>query len=182
MPFDTEHVNCRFAAIDVRQMEHDDAEIPLVEITLEINPLTASLAAELDGEVKAMLFSRADEEIKSKVRRVVFDLPIRPQSIAVRSAPDQGEASYVIDEAKVTHVVVTRTKKSSAWTLRLKVLCSPSSADQLQQIVESYLKAKFCTFANATPGLFDEVEKDERKKKAPVVRGQRVSDVEAVAH
>jgi hypothetical protein len=182
MPFDTEHINFRIAKIDHRQMEKDDEEIGLVEMLLELNPFTAALAGELDDYVKSMLFTRTDGEVRSKLRRVVFDLPIKPQSIAFRMAPDQGKASFTIDEAKVSSIAVARSKKSSAWTLKLRIVFAPESPQQLHQAVECYLKSRYLTFAQATPGLFDEAEKEERKRKAPPVKGQTVSDDGATTH
>lgn len=179
--FNSENVSVRFNRIEHQTMKKDDAGISLVAIQFELNPLTHQLANELDGFVRGMLFTRTDAEVAAKLRRASFELPIRPQSIAVRMAPDQGDASFVIDEAKITNIAARRGKKSAAWTLVFTATCAPESEHQLAQIVDCYTKSRFITMANAVPGLFDEEEKAERKKRAAPVRGQTVS-AEATAH
>lgn len=161
--FDTENVAVRIAKLEHRQMEKGEKEIQLVDITGEIHPFPKSLAAELDDFVEATLFTTRDEELRAKLKGVSFALPIVPQAIAVRAAPDQGEASYVIDEAKIVSIKARRSKKSSAWRLAVVLRCSPVSEHQLAQIVDGYLKTRYLTFTNAVPSLFDDVEKQARR-------------------
>jgi hypothetical protein len=173
MPFDTEHVPVRFADIKHRKMDKDDQEISLVEITFEMSPFTKERAKELDDFVRRTLFTQTDAEVTQKLGGANFRLAIRPQSIAVRMAPDQGQASFVIDEAKVGTFHARRSKKSSAWRMVFTVTCAPANEHQLAQIVECYLKSRYLTFANAEPGLFDEMDRDERKKKAKDMPSRR---------
>lgn len=162
MPFESQ-IAVRVAEIRHRQMEHEDKEIQLTEITFEIHPLSPELAGELDDFVKRTLYTMKDAEVTSKLTGASFNLGIRPQEIAVRMAPDQGKASFVIEEAKIGTFHARRSKKSSAWRLVFTATCAPSSEHQLSQIVDSYLKSRFLQFANATAGLFDEIEQEERK-------------------
>jgi hypothetical protein len=162
--FDRNNVPVRIADIAHRQMEHDEKEIALVELQLEINPLTRELVKELDDFVRRTLFTATDAEVTSKLKGASFQLPIRPQAIVVRMAPDQGEESFTIDEAKVGVLHARRSKKSPTWRLVFTVTCSPASEHQLSQIVDAYLKTRYLTFANASPGLFDEEEKEARRQ------------------
>ena len=161
--FDKENLPVRFANLQHRQMTKDDQEIPLVEIQLEIDPFTKDLAKELDDFVRRMLFTATDAEVTSKLKGAAFNLAIRPQAIAIRMAPDQKDASFVIDEAKIGVLHAKRSKKSPTWRLVFTATCAPPSEHQLAQIVDSYLKMRYATFANAVAGLFDEEEKQERK-------------------
>lgn len=137
-------------------MERDDAEIALVKISCEINPLTAERAQELHDFVRGTLFTRSGAEVNSLLSGAKFALAIPPQAVAVRMAPDQKKASFNIDEAKVSDIHAKRSKKSSAWTLGFTLTCAPASEHQLAQIMEAYCKTKYLTFAPAEPGLFDE--------------------------
>lgn len=163
--FDTENVAVRVADISHRQMEKDDAEIALVDLKCEINPLTPKLAAELDDFVRRTLYTQTDAEVTSKLKSASFTLPILPQEIVFRSAPDQQKDTFTIAEAKITSIKATRGKKSTAWTLVFVATCSPVSDKQLGQIVDCYLKMRYLTFANAVATLFDEAEKKARKSR-----------------
>jgi len=168
--FDRDNVNLRFMNIAPRVIEKDEKEIPLVEITCEINPFTKELAGELDEFVKSSLFTRTDAEVNSKLAGVTFRLPIMPQSIVVRMAPDQKKESFTIDEAKIGELHARRTKRSAMWKLVFSVTCSPVSEHQLSQIFDAYRKGRFLTFANASPDLFQEEDKERKKgrRSAPV--------------
>lgn len=164
--FDREHVPVRFADIKHRTMKKDDAEIGLVEITLEISPFTKELAKELDDYVRRTLFTATDAEVTSKLGGANFRLGIPAQQIAVRMSADQGDASFVIDEAKIGIFHARRSKKTSTWRLVFTATCSPLNEHQLAQIVDCYTKSRFITTGNAEPGLFDEEEKADRRRKA----------------
>jgi hypothetical protein len=165
--FDKENVPVRFADINHRTMNTEDGkEVGLVEITLEISPFLPPLAKELDDFVRRTLFTASDAEVTSKLGGAKFRLGIPAQQIAVRMAPDQGEASFVIDEAKIGDFHARRSKKSSTWRLVFTVTCAPESEHQLAQIVECYLKSRYITTGNAVPGLFDEEQKAGRRKRA----------------
>lgn len=161
--FDRENINLRFTNIAPRVMDKDEKEIALVEITCEINPLSRELAGELDEFVKSSLFTRTDSEANSKLAGVTFHLPIQPQQVVVRMAADQGKASFVIDEAKVGDLHARRGKTTSTWKLVFSLTCSPVSDKQLAQIFDCYRKARFLTFADASPDLFAEVSKEEKQ-------------------
>lgn len=161
--FDTERLPIRFANIQHRTMERGEKEIALVEITLEINPLKPELAQELDGYVRSTLFTRSDAAVTPKLAGARFNLSPLPQEILVRMAPDQTDESFLIREAKIGEFSARRSKKSSAWRLVFTATCNPTSEHHLAQIVDSYLKTRYCTFANAQADLFSEKGQEERK-------------------
>lgn len=163
--FVTEHVPVRIANLAHRQMEHDQKEVALVDITCEINPLTPKLAAELDDFVRATLYTRTDSEVTSKLKSASFTLPLLPQAITFRNAPDQVKESFTLLETKITSIKAKRGKKSTAWTLVFVATCSPASDKQLGQIVDGYLKTRYLSFENATATLFDETEKEQRRSR-----------------
>jgi hypothetical protein len=177
--FDTENVALRVADINHRTMEHDEKEIGLVEMVFEMNPLTPALAGELDEYMKSMLFQRKDAEVTSKLGGATFRLGILPQEIVVKMAPDQSKGSFTIDEAKIGSFTASRSKKSTAWTLKFTATFHPRSKDELASVVDCYLKTRFCTFADASPDLFSEVGK-EREKTAKAVRAS--DGASAAAH
>ena len=136
-------------------MDKDDAEIPLVEMTCEINPFTAELATDLHDFVKRTLYTAAGVEVNSLLGSASFALEVRPQTIDMRMAPDQKKESFTIDEAKVEGIRAKRSKKSTAWTLEFKIICSPANEHQLMQIASSYLKTRYITMRDAEACLFD---------------------------
>lgn len=170
--FDREHVPVRFANLLPRQMEKDDKEVGLLELQLEINPFTAPMAGELDDFVKRTLFTASSTEVTPKLGGASFRLGLLPQEIAVRAAPDQKQASFVILEAKIGTLKAKRSKKSSAWTLTFTATCAPQTKDQLAQLMECYLKTRYLTFADATPDLFSEIGKAERKARRAAAGGE----------
>lgn len=165
-------VGVRIANVAPELMEKDDAEIALVRLSCEINPLTPDLASELHDFVRGTLYTMSGAEVNGLLGGASFALAIPPQSIAVRMAPDQKKPSFKIDEAKIGGIHAKRSKKSSAWTLGFTVTCAPASEHQLAQIMECYTRTKYLTFAPAEPGLFDET---------PEVKGRGISEAEAAA-
>lgn len=154
--FKRSNVGVRIAKIHTEQMEKDEEAITLVVLSCEINPLTPELAQELHDFVRGTLYTMTGAEVNSLLARASFNLFIPPQAIACRMAPDQKKDSYTISEAKIGSIHAKRSKKSTAWTLRFTITCSPASATQLHQIVSSYLTTKYMTFTPAVAGLFDE--------------------------
>lgn len=155
-------VGVRVSHITVNQLEQEDHEVPLVVMTCEVSPFTAARAGEMHDKVKRILYTARDAAVDSLIKSVSFDLEFS-QSIEVRMAPDQAEPSFTIEEAKINGIRAKRSKKSSAWTLEFKVICSPQSEHQLAQIAESYLKTKYFTFSEAEPDLFSESRAAEAK-------------------
>jgi hypothetical protein len=177
----TEYVHLRFNKIEHLKMEKDEKEVPLVQITLELNPLTPALAQDLSDFMRASLYTRTDAEVNSQLHGAIFNLGERPQEIVVRMAHDQGKASFTIKEAKVGHFHAKRSKKSPTWRLQFKVTCSPSSEHELAQIVDCYTKQRVCTFADAHPYLFAEVGKEEEKTRKAASRANGAT-AEATTH
>lgn len=170
--FDTERVPVRFADLSPRQMEKDDKEIGLLELQLEINPFTAAMAGELHDFVKRTLFTASATEVTSLLGGATFRLGLLPQEIAVRAAPDQVKASFVILEAKIGPFKAKRSKKSSAWTASFIATCAPQTKDQLAQLMDCYLKTRYLTFADATPDLFSEIGKEEKRARRAAAGGE----------
>lgn len=166
--FTRPNVAVRIAAVNHRQMEKDEAEIALVELSCEINPLSAELAGDLHDFVRGTLYTRTGAEVNSLLGGASFNLSLRPQMVVVRMAPDQKKDSFTIDEAKVSDVKAKRSKKSAAWTLAFKVTCAPVSEHQLAQLVEGYLKSRYLTFEDAEPSLFEEEETATSRRVSPV--------------
>lgn len=169
----TGSVNLRFNKIEHLGMEKDDAEIDLVKVSLELNPLTTSVCADLSPFMRSMLFTKTDAEVTPQLHAATFNLSELPQVIDVRMAPDQDEPSFTINEAKIGHFKARRSKKSSAWRLLFEVTFAPASAKQLAQIVACRAKQRYCTFEDASPDLFSETGK-EREQTAKAERKQGI--------
>jgi hypothetical protein len=173
-------VSVRVANISHEQMEKDEAEIQLVKLTCEINPLTPELASEVHDFVRGTLFTISGAEVNSLLSTASFSIFVPPQAIAFRSGPDTKKPAFTIDEAKVTGIKAKRSKKSSAWTLEFAVTCSPASEHQLAQICDSYLKSRYLSFSPAEPGLFDETpEVKGRGKSAAETDAEAEAEAEA---
>lgn len=154
--FSKSNVPVQIRNIAHRQMEHDEQEIALVELTCEVSPFSAELAGDLHDFVKRTLYTAAGVEVNDLLAAAKFNLAIRPQAVAVRMAPDQKKDSFTIGEAKVDGIKAKRSKKSSAWVLEFNLTCAPASEHQLAQIENCHLKSRFITFENAVATLFDE--------------------------
>jgi hypothetical protein len=170
--FTRDRVAVRIANIVPELMEKDDAEISLLKITCEINPLTPELAAEIHDFVRATLFTMSGAEVNSLLSSAAFALAVPPQCVAFRMAPDVKKPSFTIEEAKIGGFKARRSKKSSAWTWTFTITCSPASDHQLGQIMECYTRSRYITLAPATPGLFDETP-------APASRGLTQTEMDA---
>jgi hypothetical protein len=170
--FKRTNVPVRVANIVPELMEKDDAEVPLVKLSCEVNPLSPELAQEIHDIVRSTLFTMSGAEVNSLVSGASFALAMPPQAIQFRSAPDSKKPAFTIDEAKVADFRAKRSKKSSAWTWTFTITCSPASDHQLAQLMESYTRTKYLTFAPAKPGLFDE---------APTVTSRGLTEPEAEA-
>lgn len=179
--FKTPHVAARISNIVVRQMEKDDAEIPLVELTCEVSPFTATLAGDLHDFVKRTLYTAAGVEVNSLLGSAAFNIEVRPQAVEFRMAPDQDDESFTLAEVKISGIKAKRTKLSTAWILEFKLTASPASANQLQQIVEAYLKTKYLSFENAAACLFD-TEVDETPRVVKPRRGAAAAGESAATH
>lgn len=164
--FSKDNVCVRIANIAHRQLEQDEKEIPLVELTCEISPFTPELAGDLHDFIKRTLYTAQNVEVNDLLGGAKFNLAIRPQIIKVKMAPDQTKDSFTIAEAKIDSIKAKRSKKSPAWTLEFHVTCSPASEHQLSQIVDGYLKARYLSFDDAEACLFDQ-EVDETPRLAP---------------
>lgn len=154
--FTRSNIAVRVANVAHNQMEQDESEVQLTILTCEIAPLTPELAGDLHDFVKRTLYTAAGVEVNALLGTAAFTLAIPPQAVAVRMAPDQTKASFVIQEAKIDAIKAKRSKKSTAWTLEFRLTCSPASDKQLAQLVEAYLKTKYLTFEDAVPSLFDD--------------------------
>jgi hypothetical protein len=164
--FTRDFVGVRVANIHHEQMDQDEKEIPLVVLACEINPFTPALAGELHDFVKRTLYTAAGAEVNSLLAGCKFNLELRPQEVQFRMATDQGKPSFTLAECKVGNIHAKRSKKSTAWTLGFSLTCSPASDKQLGQIVESYLKTKYRSFADAQATLFEDPETTKRRQRA----------------
>lgn len=177
----TERVPLRFNRIEHLQMQKDEKEIGLVQITLELNPLTPALAKDLSEFMRSMLFTRTDAVVNQQLRAADFNLSALPQEIVVRMATDQGKASFTIKEAKIGPFKARRSAGSTEWRLVFTATCMPASEHQLAQIVDCYRKQRVCTFADASPDLFSEVGKEEAKTRRAAAASTAAAE-SATAH
>jgi len=171
-----ENVPMRIAAVAHRQMERDEKEIGLVELKLEINPFTPKLASDMHDDVRRMLFTANEAEVRSLLGGASYYLPIGPQEVIMRMAPDQGKPTLSIDEAKIGQLHMRRSKKATTWRCVFTLTFHPQSKDQLAQAVDAYLKTRYVTMADAQPDLFAEAEKRSRAG-----RSAGVADASAAA-
>jgi len=163
--FDSELIPMRVAKIQHLKMEKDDAEFSLIELTLEINPFTPKLATELDDFVRRTLFTQTDAEVTAKLGGAVFRLSPRVQEMVVKAAPDQGKASFSIAEVKIWNVHAKRSQKTSTWRIVFTATFSPASIQQQAAVIDSHLKTRYFTFADAEADLFSEpTEKPKRTR------------------
>lgn len=173
----SEYVGARIEKIEHLGMERDDTEIDLVKMTVEISPLTAAKAKDLSDFMRTMLYTRQDAAVTPQLHAASFNLSQPPQEIAVRMAPDQGEASFILSEAKVGIFHARRSKKSTDWRLVFTLTFQPASDHQLAQVVECRAKTRYFTFADAQPDLFS----DSTKKRTKAVRAEKAQGIGSAA-
>lgn len=164
--FKTAHLPVRIANVTHQQMEKDETEIPLTILSCEISPFPAGLAGELHDFVRGTLYTRTGAEVNSLLAGCSFSLELRPQEVEMRLAHDQGKPTLVLPEAKVGNFRASRTKKSSAWTLHFTITCSPTSAKQLHELVDTYCKTRFMCFTDSEGTLFDEPTEEQKTRRA----------------
>lgn len=182
MPFDKETcIPMRIDKVEHQTMTKDDAEIGLVKMTFLVSPLTRELADDLSAFMRRTLFTATDAEVNPQLKAAQFDLGVKPQLIEVRSAPDQDDPTFTIEEAKIGTLVASRSKKAAGWRLRFSATFSPRSEHQLAQVVDSYTKTRYCTFENAVADLFSESKQTERKARRQAAQAEAAA-VGATAH
>lgn len=178
--FDRNNVAIRITNIGPATLERDDAELTLLRIDCEVSPLTAELAAEIDSELRSMLFARGDGNQKRKVRGVSFDrreLGIKTQVVEMRMAPDQALDSFTLAEAEVSDTLKAKRAKEGPWTLTFSLTAQPASEHQSAQILESFGKTRYCNFEARQPDLFS----PSTKKRADAVRAERAQGINPAA-
>lgn len=171
--FDRNRIPLKVTNITPQKMEHEEKDLTLLKIDCEIEPFTPELAADLDADVRQTLYTRQDAAIKTKVTSIGWDLGIPPQMVDLRLAPDQEEPSFTLDEAKVSNVKTKRSGKSTAWRLTFSLTVFPTSAQQMNQIIESYTKVRYTDWEVAHPDLFS----DSTKKRTKAVRAERAQGI-----
>lgn len=69
----------------------------------------------------------------------------------------------VIAEAKVTKFRVRKPKDGLQWVLVFRVIFTEVSGQDLLALKEALFEQRFLSFENATAGLFDQADAEERK-------------------
>lgn len=162
MPFDTERLGMRVDSVSVNKFNSDGEEVQTLKVSLVVSPLTRELADDLSAFMRRTLFTANDAAVNQQLTRAQFDICHIPQEIEVRMAPDQDEPSFVIGEAKVGPLKVSRGLRSTGWDLRFDIEFAPESEHQLAQVCDSHAKMRFLSFSNAEADLFSESKKVER--------------------
>lgn len=171
--FDRPNVALRINKVSGKPMEHDETDLTLLQLDCVIEPLSADLAAELDTDVRARLFSRTDANVNKKISAIDWharELGISTQVVQMRMAPDQNLDSFTLAEAEVSRKL--KTKQSSdgkTWRLSFSLSVHPASEHQAAQILESLGKVRYCSFEARQPDLFG----PSQKKRTVAVRAEK---------
>lgn len=143
--------------------------------------LTPELAAELDSDVRARLFSRADANLNDKIASIDWNttkLGIKTQIVQMRMAPDQNLESFTLAEAAVGKKIKTnQNSDGKSWRCRFTLTVHPASEHQSAQILESFGKVRYCAFEDRQPDLFSL----STEKRTKAVRAERAQGIGAGA-
>jgi hypothetical protein len=175
--FDLDTVGCYLDAIDHRlEKTKDGTETKVIDLTLRVQPLTPELAAALDPDVRALLFTLGDARPKPKIKAVQFALTIPRQSLTVHRLPEL-DGSIVFSDCEIGDVRARTEKGVDGLALIFYAAYGPASPRDLEYVCDWHTQQRFVTFHPQAPTLdfagADAPEDDAPP--APPRRGRRGS-------
>lgn len=139
--FETPNVEATMTAFAGAIVEGEDGEKRELRTTFTIVPLTAELAAEIDGSVERHCF---DGELpRQEIKAVEFALALGVQNVDIRFAPDLGGVR--LSPASVSAVKVKAEKKTGDLILSFVLACDVVDCSNLVTLTEALGARVFLT-------------------------------------
>jgi hypothetical protein len=170
--FDEDHVGCYLAAIRHRlEKKKDGDEVKMIDLALRVQPFTPALAAALDPDVRALLFTMTDATPKPKLAAVHLALTVPRQQLSIRLLPELAE-QLVLCDCDISRVRVRAEKGVDGFGLVFVVSYGPPSARELAYVCDWHTQQRFLTFQPQQPALALEVDAP-RESPPKLRRGRR---------
>lgn len=151
--FDDDKVGCYLDDIGHRVEKTDGKEIKMVDLTLRVQPLTAELAAALDPDVRALLFTMGDAMPKSKLAAIHFNLPAENQDLTVQLIPESDEGAIHILDVEISKPRARVEKGVDGFGFVFYASFGPVGRDELEYLVGWHTQQRFITFHPHEPAL-----------------------------
>jgi hypothetical protein len=152
--FDDDHVGCYLDDIGHRvEKTKDGKEIRMVDLTLRVQPFTVALAAALDADVRALLFTMGEALPKDKIKAIHFALTVPRQAVSVRLLPDADDGALLLSDAEISGVRARLEKGVDGYALIFYVSVGPIGARDLEYFVGWHTLQRFVTFHPQEPVL-----------------------------
>jgi hypothetical protein len=171
--FDDDKVGCYLDDIGHRvEKTKDGKELRMVDLTLRVQPLTVELAASLDPDVRALLFTMSDAMPKEKLKAIHFRLPVPRQALTVFSLPHDDVGLILIPDVEITDPRARTEKGVDGFGLVFYASFGPVGTRELELICAWHTEQRFVSFHPQEPAL-DFAGKSEPETPEPARRVPR---------
>jgi hypothetical protein len=160
--FDDDKIGCYLDAIGHRvEKTKNGDDLKVVDLTLRVQPFTASTAVSVDPDVRALLFAMTDGEPKPLIKAVELALPIPNQRLTVYAAPDMTEASAILHDVEITRPRARTEKDVDGFGFVFYASVGPVDGDTLEYLQRWHTEQRFVTFEQQQPALNFDPPADE---------------------
>jgi hypothetical protein len=152
--FDEDKVGCYLDDIGHRvEKTKDGKETPMVDLTLRVQPFTVELAAALDADVRALLFTMNEALPKAKLKAIHFRLPVPKQALGVYLLKDVDDGGILLADVEITDPRARVEKGVDGYGFVFYASFGPVSKDELLYLVGWQTQQRFVTFHPHEPAL-----------------------------
>jgi len=152
--FDDDAIGCYLDAIDHRvEKTKDGKEIKMVDLTLRVQPFTVELAAALDEDVRALLFTMGDALPKKKLKAIHFELPVPRQALTIQITPEDTIGALHVLDVEITGPRARLEKGVDGFGFVFYASFGPVGRDELAYLVNWHTQQRFVTFTPHEPVL-----------------------------
>jgi|SRR5580765_722249 len=180
--FDDDKVGVYLDAIDHRVERTSDSETKMVDLTLRVQPFTPELAASLDPDVRALLFTLTDATPKPKIKALDLALTVPRQMLAIYALPETNNG-LVLSDCEISGWRARTEKGVDGFALVFYVSYGPASPAELEYVCDWLTEQRFITFHPQAPvldfGAKDPAEDPPTQRGGPPRRGRKAAPVVA---
>jgi hypothetical protein len=152
--FDDDKIGCYLDDIGHRvEKTKDGKEIPMVDLTLRVQPFTVDLAAALDVDVRDLLFNRGDALPTAKLKSIHFKLPVPRQGLAVYLLKEVDDGAIFLPDVEITDPRARVEKGVDGYGFVFYASFGPVGRDELSYLVGWHTQQRFITFTPHEPAL-----------------------------
>jgi hypothetical protein len=171
--FDDDKIGCYLDKIEHRVERTSDSETKMVDLTLRVQPFTPELAASLDPDVRALLFTLTDAQPKPKIKEVRLALTVPHQLLAIHPLPELEEGRLALSDCEITGFRVRTEQGVDGYALVFYVSYGPASPHDLEYVCEWLTQQRFVTFHPQAPAL----DFGPAEAPVPTKRGRRTTAI-----